>query len=255
MSYYLSVIIPCHNEQNRLPNAVEAVCAWLAKQPYYAEVLIVANACTDDTLRMAQDFAIWNPAIRVIEEPIQGKGAAVRAGMLAAHGDYRLFADVDWSMPVEMIERFIPPAVDAPIVIGSREAAGAVRYNEPARRHITGRVFNSLIRALVLPDLHDTQCGFKMFRADVVEQLFRRQTMRGFSFDVELLYMARLLNIPVTEIPVHWYYNPQSTVNLWRDSRRMLSDLFEIRRNGRAGVYSAARQTGKRPARRLTATM
>jgi hypothetical protein len=105
-------------------------------------------------------------------------------------------------MPISEVNRFLPPAANAPIVIASREAPGAIRYDEPAYRHITGRVFNGLIRALVLPGLQDTQCGFKMFRADVAEDLFKRQTLMGWSFDVELLYIASLRGLSILEIPI-----------------------------------------------------
>ena len=157
--------------------------------------------------------------------------------MLAASGSYRFFADADLSMPIQEVLRFIPPAVDVPIAIASREAPGAVRYNEPAYRHLTGRVFNTLIRALVLPALNDTQCGFKMFRADVADDLFRRQTLMGWSFDVELLYIASRRGIPILEIPIPWYFNPDSKVSVVRDSWRMFTDLLAIRRNGRKGRY------------------
>ncbi len=109
--------------------------------------------------------------------------------------------------------------------------------SEPAYRHLTGRVFNTLIRALVLPALNDTQCGFKMFRADVAEDLFRRQTLMGWSFDVELLYIASRRGIPMLEIPIPWYFNPDSKVSVVRDSWRMFTDLLAIRRNGRKGRY------------------
>jgi dolichyl-phosphate beta-glucosyltransferase len=134
--------------------------------------------------------------------------------MLAARGEYRFFADADLSMPIGELNRFLPPAVDAPIVIASREAPGAIRYDEPSYRHVTGRVFNNLIRALVLPGLQDTQCGFKMFRAEIAETLFKRQTLMGWSFDVEVLYIASLRGLSILEIPIPWYFNPESKVNV-----------------------------------------
>jgi hypothetical protein len=140
-------------------------------------------------------------------------------------------------MPVDEISRFLPPVIDAPIVIASREGPGAVRYNEPAYRHFTGRVFNTVIRLLVLPGLDDTQCGFKMFRAEAAEELFPRQTLMGWSFDVELLYIARRRGYKICEIGVPWYFNPESKINVLRDSWRMFTDLIKIRDNGRKGVY------------------
>ena len=156
-----------------------------------------------------------------------------------SHIDEALFfADADLSMPIAEISRFLPPKVNAPIAIASREAPVAVRYNEPAYRHVTGRVFNGLIRSLVLPGLQDTQCGFKMFQAEVAEDVFKRQTLMGWSFDVELLYIASLRQIPILEVPIPWYFNPESKVNVLRDSWRMFRDLLLIRRNGRQGKYA-----------------
>ncbi len=237
-SPFLSIIIPAHNEENRLPDTLAQVVQFLASQPYSAEALVIENASRDATLKIAQEFAVQTPLIQAIHLDQPGKGRAVQAGMLAARGEYRFFADADLSMPISEINRFLPPAVNAPIVIASREAPGAIRYDEPAYRHITGRVFNSLIRALVLPGLQDTQCGFKMFRADVAETLFKRQTLMGWSFDVEVLYIAKLRDLPILELPIPWYFNPESKVNVLRDSWRMFRDLLVIRRNGRQGNYA-----------------
>lgn len=234
---FLSIIIPAHNEENRLPQTLGQVVQFVEKQSFESEVIVVENASRDNTLQTAQDFAARYPMIRAIHEELPGKGRAVRKGMLVATGQYRFFADADFSMPVNEISRFLPPAIDVPIAIASREAPGAVRYNEPVYRHITGRVFNSLIRLLVLHDLNDTQCGFKMFRADAAEELFPRQTLMGWSFDVELLYIARQRGYPILEMGVPWYFNPESKVNVLRDSWRMFTDLLLIRRNGRLGRY------------------
>ncbi len=235
---FLSLIIPAHNEERRLPQTLEQVVRFVKEQPYLSEVLVVENASTDRTLQIAQHFAAQHANIRVIHEELPGKGRAVLRGMREAAGKYRLFADADFSMPVKEVSRFLPPAVDVPIAIASREAPGAVRYNEPFYRHLTGRVFNTLIRLLVLPALHDTQCGFKMFRADVVDDLFKHQTLMGWSFDVELLYIASLRELPILEIPIPWYFNPESKVNIFRDSWRMFIDLLKIRKNARKGLYN-----------------
>ncbi|MEI7844445.1 MAG: dolichyl-phosphate beta-glucosyltransferase [Chloroflexota bacterium] len=235
---FLSIIIPAHNEESRLPQTLEQVVDFVATQSFQTEVLVVENASRDRTLEVANEFAKRHPAIvRVLHIDLPGKGRAVQEGMLAANGAYRFFADADFSMPISEIVRFIPPTVDIPIAIGSREAPGAIRYNEPYYRHFTGRIFNSLIRLLVLPALHDTQCGFKMFRADAAENLFRKQTLMGWSFDVELLYIASRLGYPILEIPIPWYFNPESKINVIRDSWKMFLDLLTIRRNGRQGLY------------------
>jgi dolichyl-phosphate beta-glucosyltransferase len=234
---FLSIIIPAHNEERRLPQTLEQVVHFAASQSFETEVLVIENASIDRTLDVGNEYASRHPMVRVLHEDQPGKGRAVQKGMLVATGAYRFFADADFSMPPAEIVRFIPPVVDVPVAIASREAPGAVRYNEPFYRHITGRVFNSLIRMLVLPSLNDTQCGFKMFRADVAENLFHSQTLMGWSFDVELLYIASRRGYPILEIPIPWYFNPESKVNVFRDSWRMFLDLLTIRHNGRKGLY------------------
>lgn len=233
----LSIIIPAHNEERRLPQTLEQVVNFISKQPFETEILVIENASKDRTFQVGCEFASRNPMVRVIHLDLPGKGRAVQKGILEANGTYRFFADADFSMPPEELIRFIPPAIDIPIAIASREAPGAVRYNEPYFRHFTGRVFNMLIRWLVLPTLNDTQCGFKMFRADVAEEIFQRQTLMGWSFDVELLFIATHRKYPILEIPIPWYFNPESKVNVLRDSWRMFVDLLTIRKNGRAGLY------------------
>ena len=234
----LSIIIPAHNEETRLPKTLEQLIDFISKQSFTSEILVVENASTDRTYQIAEEFNHKFPGlVRVFQEALPGKGRAILTGMLKATGKYRFFADADLSMPPEEIVKFIPPNIDVPIAIASREAPGAIRFNEPFYRHFTGRVFNTLIRMLVLPALNDTQCGFKMFREDAVKELFTLQTMMGWSFDVELLYIASLKNIPILEIAIPWYFNPESKVNILRDSTRMFRDLLQIRRNGASGKY------------------
>jgi dolichyl-phosphate beta-glucosyltransferase len=236
---FLSIIIPAHNEETRLPRALGQAFAFLENQNYASEVVVVENASSDHTLEIAQKLTLNFPSLRVLHEDQPGKGRAVHRGVLEARGEYLFLADADLSMPVEEINRFLPPACSCDIAIASREAPGAIRYNEPVYRHLTGRVYNYLIRSLVLPGLQDTQCGFKCFRAAVVEDVFRFQTLTGWSFDVELLYVARRRGYTIAEIGIPWYYNPDSKVNILRDSWRMFFDLLAIRRNARRGVYDA----------------
>jgi dolichyl-phosphate beta-glucosyltransferase len=238
-SPFLSIVIPAHNEETRLPRALGQVFAFLENQTYTSEVVVVENGSRDRTLEVAQKFTQHFPDLRVLHEDLPGKGRAVRSGVLEAHGEYRFIADTDFSMPVEEITRFLPPACICDIAIASREIPGAVRYNEPSYRHLTGRVFNLLIRSLVLPDLQDTQCGFKCFSASIAEDIFHFQTLTGWSFDVELLAIARRRGYTVAEIGIPWYYNPGSKINILRDSGRMFLDLLTIRRNARRGVYDA----------------
>lgn len=236
---FLSLILPAHNEEQRITSCLENVTDFLGKQNYSSEILVIENASVDGTLEIANAFARRKKNLRIIHLTDRGKGLAVQTGMLAAEGEYRFFADVDFSMPVKEINRFFPPVVsNAQITIASREAPGAVRYNEPLFRHFTGRVFNSLVKLSVVPGLQDTQCGFKCFRHDIAEDLFSRQTMTGWSFDAEILFIAIKRKYEILEIPVPWYFNSNSKVRLFKDSFRMASDILEIRRNDRLGKYA-----------------
>ncbi|NWF64959.1 MAG: glycosyltransferase family 2 protein [Chloroflexi bacterium] len=234
------MIIPAHNEARRLPRTLEQVFSFLKTQPYTSEVIVVENGSTDSTYELASGFARTHANLIVIHEEQRGKGNAVRRGMLEAHGEYRFICDADLSMPIEDLPKFLPPAMDDfDIAIASREAPGAIRYNEPPYRHLGGRAINLAIRTLILPGLNDTQCGFKCFRAETTENIFRKQTLAGWSFDIELLYLARRRKLRIREIPIHWYFDPDSKVNAVRDALRMISDIFRIHLNALRGIYDS----------------
>jgi glycosyltransferase involved in cell wall biosynthesis len=235
---FLSIVIPAHNEETRLPRTLQQVFAFLEKQPYESEILIIENGSSDRTLELAQETAKQRANLIVIHEEQRGKGNAVRRGMLAARGQYRFICDADLSMPIEEVSKFLPPALeDFDVAIGSREAPGAVRYNEPPYRHIGGRAINLAIRLLILPGLNDTQCGFKCFRSDVAADIFQQQTLLGWSFDIEILYLARRKKMRVREIPIHWYFDADSKVSAIRDALRMIMDIFRIHYNALRGKY------------------
>jgi dolichyl-phosphate beta-glucosyltransferase len=238
---FLSIILPVHNEEQRLPGALEKIIPFLQDQSYTSEILVVENGSHDRTLEIAEDYAKCCPTLWVFHEEQRGKGLAVRRGMLAAHGDYRFFCDVDLSMPVTEFNQFFPPKLEnVDIAIGSREAPGARRYDEPAYRHLIGRVFNTMVRWTALPGLQDTQCGFKCFRGAVADEVFRLQTLGGMSFDAEVLFIARRRGYHIIEVPVQWYFNPDSRVRLFSDSLAMAADLWTIRNNARRGLYDGA---------------
>lgn len=235
---FLSIVIPAHNEENRLPRTLEQVFAYLSTQDYEAEVVVVENGSSDRTLEAAREFATRHPNLRVLQNPERGKGGAVRLGMLQATGRYRFICDADLSMPIEEVGKFLPPQLDGfDVAIGSREAPGAVRYNEPGYRHWGGRLINLAIRLLILPGLQDTQCGFKCFTTAAVEKLFTRQTLTGWSFDIELLYLARRAGMTIREIPIHWTFDADSKVSAVRDALRMIGDIFRIHLNSLRGRY------------------
>lgn len=235
---FLSIIIPAHNEQRRLAGSVEAIFNFLRGQPYRAEVLIVENGSTDRTVEVAADLARRFAGVRVLCERRRGKGLAVRRGMLEARGAYRFGCDADLSMPIEMVQRFLPPQLtDFDVAIATREAPQSEVIGEPAYRRAIGRCFNALVRLVLLPGLRDTQCGFKCFRAAVAEDIFSHQGLTGMAFDSEVLYIARRRRYRVREVPIRWYFDPDSRVRLLSDSFRMARDLLSVRLRACKGLY------------------
>ena len=227
---FLSIVIPAYNEEVRLLNSLEKIASFLSKQTYPAEVLIVENGSSDRTYAIAQEFTEKNPLFHALHIEERGKGIAVKTGMLAARGDYRFICDTDLSMPIEEVNSFLPPVLqNIDIAIASRESPGAVRIGEPAYRHFIGRVFNGFVKLMALPGLQDTQCGFKCFSAKATEHLFALQTIHGWTFDVEILFLARKFGYVIHEVPIHWYFDPHSKVKFLRDSLHMAGDLIRIR--------------------------
>lgn len=240
----LSLIIPAYNEGERLPATLPPVFAFLETQPYAFEIIIVNNNSHDNTREIALEFAATRPYLRVIDEMTQGKGAAVHTGMMAAQGEYLFMADADFSMPVEEIAKFLPPlSGDYDVAIGSREVAGAVRYNEPQYRHFMGRVFNFYVKVLAIPGYEDTQCGFKCFKREVALDILPSQTINGWAFDVELLFIALKRDYNIIEVPIHWYYGENSRVSPVRDTINMIREVLRIRYNGFVGRYNRREQT------------
>jgi glycosyltransferase involved in cell wall biosynthesis len=243
---FLSIVIPAHNEENRLPGTLEQIFRFLEKQSFSCEVLVVENGSTDNTYEIARKYASSHANLHVIQNDWRGKGLAIRRGVQEAHGEYLFFCDADLSMPIDEVDKFLPPQADHfDIAIASREVAGAVRYDEPWHRHLMGRVFNTIVRVLAVPRLQDTQCGFKMFRAEAAEVLFPLQTMDGWSFDVEILYAAQRRGYRIIEIPIHWYYKANTRIKPVRHSIEMFAEVLKIRRNGLRGLYAPARGNGR----------
>ncbi len=246
----LSIIIPAHNEERRLPSSLTRVDAFLKKQDYEAEVIVVENGSTDMTSEIVRRFQAEHPYVQLIElGPDQrGKGLAVKRGMLAARGQYRFMCDADLSMPIEELKLFLTPEMaEYDIVIGSREAKGSRRVNEPEYRHMIGRISNYIVKIMALRGYEDTQCGFKLFTAAAAEDLFAVQRTNGIAFDVELIYIADRRGYRVYEMPITWYFDPESKMRLVADSMKMILDLWEIRQNWRKGYYER-RQPATNPA-------
>ncbi len=201
-------------------------------------MIIVNNNSRDNTLKIAQDFAASHTYARVLNEPRQGKGAAVRTGMLNGNGEYLFICDADLSMPIEEVNKFLPSAIDRyDVAIASREVTGAQRIGEPQYRHLMGRVFNLIVRVLAIPHIQDTQCGFKVFQRNAARDVFALQTIDGWGFDVEVLFIALKRKYKLIEVPITWYYKPQTKISPIRDSIEMVWEVLKVRRNGWRGQY------------------
>jgi dolichyl-phosphate beta-glucosyltransferase len=235
----LSVIIPAYNEERRLRATLETASAYLSGTPWDWEIRVVDDGSTDGTRRIVEDFIQREPRVVLQLEPHRGKGGALKAALLSTTKAYRLMCDADLSVPIHEAARFLPPLLaGVDVAIGTREGAGARRVGEPLVRHLAGRVFNFAVRLLVVPDIQDTQCGFKMFTAAAAEAIFPCVTVDGWAFDTEALHIARARGLRIREIPIEWHYRPDSRVRMFRDGADMFAELWRIRRRARRGAYA-----------------
>lgn len=227
----LSVIIPAYNEELRLAESLPKVFEYLRRREYAWEVLVVDDGSSDRTSEVARELSRGYPCRVLRNEPNRGKGYSIRRGMLEAHGRYRLFSDADQSTPIEEMEKFWPYLEQGyAVVIGSRALEGSrLEVRQKRYREMMGRVFNFLVRMLLLRGIHDTQCGFKAFSAEAAQVVFHEQQLHGFSFDVELLMLASKRGFRIKEVPVRWINSPASKVSAWRDSTRMFWDLLKLK--------------------------
>ncbi len=248
---YLSVVIPAFNEEERIASTVEALVAylesWAGERTW--ELLVVSDGSTDSTAKIVSDISAGNSKVRLVDAPHGGKGAAVRRGMDEAAGEWRFLCDADLSMPASNLGRFFEgsgsnsgnPRYD--VSIGSREAQGAKRFNEPRSRHIKGRLFNYAVKVLALRGIEDTQCGFKLFSAEAARKLFPHQSLDGWAFDVELLVLAKTAKFSVGEIPIDWYYGEGSKMTLTKGLIAVL-DVARVGLNRVLRKYGSVERKG-----------
>lgn len=236
----LSIVIPAYNEERRLPQSLPDVIRFARSRDYPVEVIVVDDGSSDRTAEVVRQFQAQAEFITLLQVPHGGKGHAVRAGMLKAGGEYLFLCDSDLSMPIDEVSKFLPPALDNyDVAIASREIEGARRYNEPAYRHLMGRVFNLIVRLLAVRGIQDTQAGFKCFRREAARRLFRLQTIPGWGFDVEILFIAQKHRMRVVEVPINWYYKERSQIRPLQDTYNMLREVLKVRLNGWRGRYDA----------------
>jgi len=231
---YLSLVIPAYNEARRLPNTLRELHDYCRRWARLFEVIIVVESSTDETLALAQAGTKTFPQLKVIGNRIhRGKGFAVRTGMLASAGELVFFTDADLSTPLYEIDRALAvfeAERDLQIIVGNRQHPNSqiIRHQSWMREGM-GKTFNALVRWLAGIEIRDTQCGFKGFRQAASRAIFERQRTDGFSFDVEVLLLAKALGFSVKEMPVHWSNSPDSKVRVLSDSLKMLRDVAVVR--------------------------
>jgi dolichyl-phosphate beta-glucosyltransferase len=236
----LSLVIPAYNEEARIGPTIEKLARFLAGQPLGWEILVVDDGSTDGTVALCAGIAERLPGLRVIAtSPNRGKGHAVRVGMLEARGGLRVMCDADGSTPAGELPRLLAPllAGDVDVAIGSRYAGGSTPNTQPAWRRAWSRVCNFFVQRTLVPGVRDTQCGFKAFTAAAAIDLFRRATIDGWAFDLEILALARRLGYVVVEIGVDWLDDRRSRVNPLVDFWKVVGEALTIRRNFARGAY------------------
>lgn len=236
----LTVVVPAYNEARRIGATVRRLADELPKYTQGFELLVVDDGSTDGTCEVAERES--GGEARVLRRPERGgKGAAVRTGVLAARGQWILMTDADLSIPLEELARLVEHVDRAPIVIGSKRAPGnAIEY--PFLRRVFGGLGQSLISLAVVRGFHDTQCGFKLYRADVARELFAASRIDGFGFDFEVLFLAKRLGYAVEEVPVRIEHQLGSSVRV-SSYVNVLLEVLRVNANRVRGLYPAPRGT------------
>ena len=233
-----SIVIPAFNEAGRIGGTLRATLEYLGRASSESELIVVNDGSTDATSEIVREaFSNAGPIkTRLIEHyPNRGKGAAVRAGLLASTKPVGLFSDADLSTPIDETPKLIQPiaAGEVDIALGSRALdRRLIGHRQPWRREQGGRIFNLVVRLATGLPFWDTQCGFKAFRLDVCRPILEQAQTEGFGFDVELLYLAWRATLKMREIPVRWNHYEGSKVDFFHDSLRMLGEVIALRSRG-----------------------
>jgi dolichyl-phosphate beta-glucosyltransferase len=231
----IAVIVPAFNEEARILPTLQRMVEYLASSGRAWSVTVVSDGSTDDTEDVVRRVSRSEPRVSLVAySPNRGKGHAVRTGVMAAEGDLILVSDADLATPIEELEKLEGALEGRDIAIGSRPLRESrLEVRQPWHREMLGRAFNLLVQALAVRGIHDTQCGFKLFRRDAAKDVFARCSLDGFGFDFEALMIARDLGYRIAEVPVRWRHQAGSKVVLMRDGPRMIAELVMLRMRGK----------------------
>ncbi|WAC06562.1 MAG: glycosyltransferase family 2 protein [Thermodesulfobacteriota bacterium] len=237
---HLSVVIPAFNEAERIGATLQKIHEFLLTRDYRSEIIVVDDGSSDNTRKVIRKFAGEFSSVRLLGNKVnRGKGYSVRAGVLHSQGRIILFSDADLSTPIQEVDKladWLDQGYD--IAIGSRALPGSdILERQPWPREFMGKTFNKLVQLLTLSGIKDTQCGFKLFKKEAANVLFAKQTVWGFGFDVELLFIADKNGYRIKEVPIKWINSPDSRVHMVKDSFSMLIDLVRIRTRYLTGKY------------------
>ncbi len=252
----ISIVIPAFDEEKRLSSSLDAVFRFVIDTNVLAEVIVVDDGSGDATADIAQEACDRFPSIVsnvVRSKENRGKGHAVKTGLLVANADIALFSDADLSTPIDELWKLIEPirAGQFDVTFGSRALdRNLIGTHQPWRREQGGRVMNQIIKRMSGLPFYDTQCGFKAFDMAKFRPLLDVMTIDRFGFDVEFLFVANYHGLRLKEIPVRWNNVEGSKVSVVRDTRRMFSELSQIRQNARSGVYELNRKEAETPNKR-----
>lgn len=214
---------------------LERLAEYFGAQGYSWSVTVVSDGSTDETDAIVREFSDSHTGFHLLSsQPNHGKGFVVRKGMLEVEGELLLFSDADLAAPIEEVEKLLPHIAEADIAIGSRPLKESkLEKHQPWYREMLGRSANLLIQLFAIRGIHDTQCGFKLFKNPVAKDVFSRCKLDGFSFDFESLMVAHDLGYKIAEVPIRWSHQEGSKVKLWRDVPKALFDLVRLRFMGR----------------------
>jgi len=247
----LTIVLPAYNEESRIYDSLVLIREFFLKKDYRYEVLVSDDGSTDQTIDIVEDLTERWKELRILKNKHKGKAPAIISGIVHAKSEFVLFSDVDLSVPIDEIDKMVVWLEDQhyDIAIATREGTGAKRVGEPLIRHIMGRVFNYLVQLVILPGINDTQCGFKLFKTKIAQDIFKYTKLYSLDdpvitgskvsgFDVELLYVARKLGYKIKQVPVIWTYMDNSKVHNIKDSYYNAMDVFKVRLNSLKGLYT-----------------